>query len=195
MKWKWIFLVFQWESVFATCPNYGQLPVFDAEGVCHDPATQGTCQDGEWLVSKDSQVLQCVKRPCRGQDEIFYDGECHELYEDGVCGLEPGLRLYVTSSGEGVCDCDDGWVRGPDNHCHQLFTQGYCEGDKILHQKMPNFLFPGELRAFKMGLRRDNVKCLVNPCGDPRVSLPHRYLLSTSDSDTNPDHSWGLIWF
>ena len=36
---------------------------------------------------------------------VMYEGQCRDLYEDGICAL--GERLFLTEDGRVECDCDE----------------------------------------------------------------------------------------
>ena len=38
---------------------------------------------------------------------VWVSGECRGLFEHGVCGESPGLRLYVGPDGNGTCGCSE----------------------------------------------------------------------------------------
>ena len=36
---------------------------------------------------------------------VMYEGQCRDVYEDGICAL--GERLWLTEDGRVECDCDE----------------------------------------------------------------------------------------
>ena len=54
----WLNYVFFLSSAFPTsdCDKI-------IDGQCHEPFSQGPCQDEEWLIATDSGILECVKNP------------------------------------------------------------------------------------------------------------------------------------
>ena len=84
----------------------------------------------------------------------MFGGVCVHMLDTVACP-NIGERLYISDDGEGFCDCDDGWGRGVDGRCYQEFTPGFCEENSIIRI-------------------REKLQCEENPCGDSRISLPHR---------------------
>jgi len=126
------------------------------DGKCYQPLLQGPCKAGHWLATstEEKQYLTCQPQPCSDPAHVLMAGQCRP-YTDVLC---PGFgEVWVTSStGEAVCTCDTGFVRGQDGNCHQLFTKGskgYCKDNKIVF----------EINNIGM--------CVENPC--PTNSMPH----------------------
>jgi len=101
-------------------------------------------------------------------DGVWYQGQCVDPYQDGVCGEEAlGQRLYVGEDGEVKCDCDEGWLR-VDERCHQEFSSELCSDNKILNL--------GSLTKRRQRLKDgETYNCQRNPCDSPDLpnSLPH----------------------
>ena len=152
-------------------------------GECYHPTTKGPCEEDEWLVVKDSELLVCEKNPCTKPDQVYFNGKCENIYADAVCGKTAlGQRLFVNERGEGVCGCDDGWWEDEEGICRQEFTRGGCEENKIIRIRneasIPKtFISAEEFENIKLQFSNNDlgmkIKCEDNPCGDPRVSLPH----------------------
>ena len=108
-------------------------------------------------------------------NSIWFKDDCHDVYEDSLCGEEAlGERLYLGDDGEGVCDCDQGWVRYKEK-CYQEFTPAFCLGqNEILRLDMRpdecKQILPDQLEICLEG-KKLNFSCLENPC--PQDSYPH----------------------
>ena len=119
--------------------------------------------------SVDSPLDQC------GLNSIWFEGECHDVYADSLCGDEAlGERLYLGDDGEGVCDCDEGWIRYKEK-CYQEFTPSFCSGEnEILRLNMtPDEcynIYPEQLETCLQGVI-GRFSCLENPC--PQGLYPH----------------------
>ena len=147
-------------------------------GECFHPASQGPCEDGEWLVVKNSGMLECERNPCEHPDQVEFSGRCHNIHEDGVCGETAlGQRLFVNERGEGVCGCDDGWAADEQRICYQEFTPGFCKDNQIIRIRKPSIpkhiIYEEDFAELKIRLSKSLMNCEDNPCGDPTVSLPH----------------------
>ena len=95
--------------------------------------------------------------------------------------------MYVSSSGDSYCDCDDGWAKreNKDPLCYQEFTRGFCGEEEVVRilrtvrqlvewtKRRGSFFHNTEFQKFKKGLERHVAVCQKNPCGKSGVSLPH----------------------
>ena len=107
---------------------------------------------------------------------VMYDGQCRDLYEDGICAL--GERLFLIE-GNPQCECDgnevnkykiisaftisffsQGWLRH-EGRCYQEFTPAFCVENKVLNL--------GSLRRLRDGRK---FSCVRNRCGPNK--LGHR---------------------
>ena len=107
---------------------------------------------------------------------VMYDGQCRDLYEDGICAL--GERLFLIE-GNPQCECDgdevnkyqiisaftisffsQGWLRH-EGRCYQEFTPAFCGENEILNL--------GTRKKLKKG---QTYSCVRNPCGANK--LGHR---------------------
>merc|ERR1711953_1026569 len=101
-------------------------------------------------------------------NSIWFKEDCHDVYEDSLCGEEAlGERLYLGDDGEGVCDCDEGWIRYKEK-CYQEFTPAFCSGEnEILRLNMtPDEcynIYPEQLETCLQGVI-GRFSCLENPC-------------------------------
>ena len=161
---------------------------------CFLPLSREPCDDGQWTVVTADNRLKCENIPCKNEEAIFNE-TCINMFDSKACN-NFGERLYIDKYGKGVCDCDDGWLRGDDGACYQEFTRGFCEENSILRIKPvksicktncgvqgkgENFIFLDRFRKLKqLALRQyfvsqptNQLQCEDNPCGDPRMSLPH----------------------
>merc|ERR1719483_1731777 len=76
------------------CADPKMLPLISGE--CYHPTSQGRCQEDEWLVVKNSNVLVCERKACSSSEQVHYKGSCHHIYEDAVCGeANLGQRLFL----------------------------------------------------------------------------------------------------
>merc|ERR1712183_566207 len=82
-------------------------------------------------------------------DGVVYDGQCRDLYEDGICAL--GERLFL-KDGNVECDCDEGWLRN-EGRCYQEFTPAFCGENEVLNL--------GTKRRLREG---QTYTCVLNPC-------------------------------
>jgi len=196
---------------------------------------------------RENGNIFCEPNPCLNTNRVWFQGACTFIFNASACP-SVGERLFVDKHGDAICDCDDGWARGPGGKCFQEFTRGFCQEDTILrikkkrcqaqtldldfqecifpfihnntvytgcaqkdwpqqlseevenHPWCPTALTPDKtLLEFNWGLCDDtcpldkhetavlykdelrllvtnstnNLECIDNPCGDPRISLPH----------------------
>ena len=150
-----------------------------ADGECHEPLSQGACDEGHWLVTSDSDILDCVKKQC-DEEEVIIDGECQNIFNESICSGS-GEAIFLNMRGEPSCQCKDGWGRKerdddtenlifwgkqPESvhktsvksggRCYQEFTQGFCSGNMIVKSIDDNFH-----------------GCINNPCGNIKENIPH----------------------
>ena len=104
------------------------------EGGCHQLASTGPCEAGQWLVLVavlEGQVeAECRARRC-GEQEVWLSGSCSCLPAttatrskvEEYCG--EGGEVLVSPYGEGVCGCREGWEVGV-AHGRQGVHQGAC---------------------------------------------------------------------
>ena len=142
-----------------------------------DPASQlhnsTCCQDTEWVVRDQEGQYKCEEDYCWGEGVLYLE-DCHDVYEDGVCGEEAlGERLYLGEDGLGYCDCDEGWVRYKER-CYQEFTPAFCPGEneilKLNTKPKPRIIFGESGDILAAGLKH-NFSCIANPC-EPS-NFPH----------------------
>lgn len=105
---------------------------------------------------------------------MFYDGKCRDLLEDGACGDDLGMRLYLGEDGAAYCDCMEGWLP-IDGKCYQelTFAPDLCrnENEIIRFNKHRRIFFeeptPEEIHASK-----NRYVCEKNICNSTEF-LPH----------------------
>lgn len=90
------------------------------------------CPYKHWvLLNKESGMGECVPRLC--SEHFVYveaDQMCHDINEHGIC---PGnRRLYLTASGNAICDCPEGMFPGPQETCYFLHEPAYCYEGSVL---------------------------------------------------------------
>ena len=117
--------------------------------------SEDTCPNGQWLVlaNSDADSLICQPKPC-SNDHILVDGKCQH-FSASICSGH-GQVWVLSHSGSAVCLCEQGFVRGGDGNCHQIFTegvQGYCKDGNIV----PDI--------------NNMAICVANPC--PAKNYPH----------------------
>jgi len=117
------------------------------------------------LCTEDApKKIQCKIGASEIDDGVWYQGQCVDPYQDGVCGEHAlGQRLFVGEEGEVRCDCDEGWL-SVDGRCHQEFSAELCPDNKILNLGS----FTKRRQRLKDGERYN---CQRNPCETD--SLPH----------------------
>jgi len=142
--------------------NRNPCEIFQAEGLlysqedgkCRKPLSDDSCPPGKWLVTtNDEDTLSCQAKPCP-DDHILYSGQCQH-YSSIICP-GPGQVWVVSHQGSAVCLCQQGFVRGEDGRCHQIFTRGYhgyCEDRSIVYES------------------NNMAVCVTNPC--PPNNFPH----------------------
>jgi len=114
------------------CPEPGTFRF--SNGSCYTPTTVGPCKNGEWLIVRENGNIFCEPNPCIHTDQVWFHGACTFIFNASACP-SVGERLFVDKHGDAVCDCDEGWARGPDGKCFQEFTRGFCQEDTILRIK------------------------------------------------------------
>ena len=102
---------------------------------------------------------------------VMYEGQCRDLYEDGICAL--GERLFLIN-GNVECDCDEvtykyysnflfiindsqGWLRH-EGRCYQEFTPAFCGENEVLNL--------GTRKRLKNG---ETYTCVRNPCNSNQL--------------------------
>ncbi|XP_071552898.1 uncharacterized protein [Panulirus ornatus] len=90
------------------------------------------CPYRHWvLLNNETRMGECVPQLCA--DNFVYvesDQMCHDVNEPGFC---PGnRRLYLTASGNAVCDCPEGMFPGPHDNCYYLYEPAYCPQGSVL---------------------------------------------------------------
>ncbi|KAK7069852.1 hypothetical protein SK128_026229 [Halocaridina rubra] len=113
------------------------------------------CPYKHWvLLNKETGMGECVPRLC--SDNFVYvesDQMCHDINEPGIC---PGnRRLYLTASGNAVCDCPEGMFPGPQDICYYLHESAYCYKDSVLQFNKPS----------------KTLICKLDPCGHVNENL------------------------
>ena len=150
-------------SVFIAVPR--TLPCYHtSDGQCYEPLTQGPCQEGQWLVANDGDILKCVENTS-GPNKILIHSVCRHFADKSFCP-RLGEGIFANAKGEPSCECWDGWVRRETknslniadniNPCYQLYTTGFCNGNQIV--------------AVSSG----TPVCIDNPCGNFSESFPHQ---------------------
>ena len=138
-----------------------------------DPASQlhtSTCclSGWEWVVRDKEGEYRCEEDYCL-EGGVLYSEDCHDVYEDGVCGEEAlGERLYLGEDGLGYCDCDEGWVRYKER-CYQEFTPAFCLGENEILKlrtkpKSSGKVMFGESADILLAGAKQNFSCIENPC-------------------------------
>merc|ERR1711874_251064 len=103
----------------------------------------------EGVVSQSQDDVFCTIGTGNGVNGVMYEGECRDLYEDGICAL--GERLFL-SDGNVDCDCDEGWL-SYEGRCYQEFTPAFCGENEVLNL--------GTRKRLKNG---ETYTCVPNPC-------------------------------
>ena len=130
--------------------------------------TSTCCLDTEWVVRDKEGEYRCEEDYCWGEGVLYLE-DCHDVYEDGVCGEEAlGERLYLGEDGLGYCDCDEGWVRYKER-CYQEFTPAFCLGENEILKlrtkpKSSGKVMFGESADILLAGAKQNFSCIENPC-------------------------------
>jgi len=127
------------------CLSDGQV-FWPADGRCYSLLTNGPCNEGEWLVSRDSRVT-CQPRVCPCDPlapslcevqlkNMTCNNGCVVMLaaaQDGHCA--PGEQLLVSPAGFGECGCvqDPPHLQWPDDgRCYQVYTRGPCPPGHVI---------------------------------------------------------------
>ncbi|XP_068212718.1 uncharacterized protein [Palaemon carinicauda] len=90
------------------------------------------CPYKHWvLLNKETGMGECVPRLC-SENFVYVEADemCHDINEPGIC---PGnRRLYLTASGNAICDCPEGMFPGPRDTCYFLHEPAYCNKSSVL---------------------------------------------------------------
>ncbi|XP_066949467.1 uncharacterized protein [Macrobrachium rosenbergii] len=107
------------------------------------------CPYKHWvLLNKETGMGECVPRLC-SENFVYVEADemCHDINEPGIC---PGnRRLYLTASGNAVCDCPEGMFPGPQDTCYFLHEPAYCLKGSVLQFDKPT----------------KSLVCRPDPCG------------------------------
>jgi len=105
---------------------------------------------------EEEPQYKCGEVFCDFQNDtgVWVSGECRGLFEHGVCGESPGLRLYVGPDGNGTCGCSEGWLWHQER-CYQEFypAPALCDEGEVLNLGTRKRLPTGKM-----------FQCITNPC-------------------------------
>jgi len=140
-------------------PIKGLMPFVD-DNKCYEPLSQGPCPTDKWLAvdpkTTKKNVLTCVKKPCKGENQILYGGACMDGTDGGTVCKGNGQEWALNPDGSAYCFCDpQHYLTSADGKCVPLFQRGSCPLKQIV--------------AERNGL----AVCISNPCGMVSNSVPH----------------------
>ena len=118
--------------------------------------------------------FSCVFNHCHGNSSVFYDGKCRDLLEDGACGNDLGMRLYLGEDGAAYCDCMEGWLP-IDGKCYQelTFAPDLCKNEnEIIRFNKHRRIFFEEPTQEEIHQSKNRYVCEKNICNSTDF-LPH----------------------